>query len=203
MIIWTKTKLPIELVKRDQYQLWLKINISTSQPVFLCAIYIPPLESPYFQEETFQNIEQEFSHLQDLGNVLTGDKSDFIESQGTRFVTGINTFFPSHPPRQNCDQTGNSHGRQLLQLCQNPALYIVNHIAFTVKPLKPFSDHSQITLYIKQSETVPSPISTPYQMHKMLFKWTENSTTNYINAIESSEIQSLLHSFQIQEYLKN
>ncbi len=30
-----------------------------------------------------------------------------------------------------------------------------------------------------------------------------NSTTNYNNAIESSEIKSLLHSFQIQEYPKN
>ncbi len=129
----------------------------------------------------------------------------------------------------------NSHGRQLLQLCQNLALYIVNgrlrgdslgrftdssalgnstvdyaitdlHLSslrvFTVKPLKPFSDHSQIILYIKQSEILPKLIRTPYQRHKIMsFKWTENSTTNYINAIESSE--SLLHPFQIQEYSKN
>ncbi len=131
----------------------------------------------------------------------------------------------------------NAHGRQLLQLCQNLALYIVNgrlrgdslgrytyssalgnstvdyaitdlHLsslrAFTVKPLKPFSDHSQITLYIKQSETSPTPIRTPYQMIKIMsFKWTENSTTNYINAVESPEIQSRLHSFQTQAYPKN
>ncbi len=76
--------------------------------------------------------------------------------------------------------------------------------AFTVKPLKPFSDHSQITLYIKQSETSPTPIRTPYQMIKIMsFKWTENSATNYINAVESPEIQSLLHSFQTQAYPKN
>ncbi len=36
----------------------------------------------------------------------------------------------------------------------------------------------------------------------MSFKWTENSTTNYINAVESPEIQSLLHSFQTQAYPK-
>ncbi len=43
MIIWTKSELSIELVKREQYHLWLKIKkgiISTSQPVFLCAIYV-------------------------------------------------------------------------------------------------------------------------------------------------------------------
>ncbi len=150
-------------------------------------------------------------------NSKTGDKLDFIASQGTRFITGNNSLFPSHPPRQNWDLQVNAHGRQLLQLCQNLALYIVNgrlrgdslgrytyssalgnstvdyaitdlHLsslrAFTVKPLKPFSDHSQITLYIKQSETSPTPIRTPYQIIKIMsFKWTENSTTNYINAV--------------------
>ncbi len=170
-------------------------------------------------------------------NSRTGDKLDFIESQGSRFITGNNRFLPSHPPRQNCDPAVNAHGRQLLQLCQNLALYIVNgrlrgdslgrytyssalgnstvdyaitdlHLsslrAFTVKPLKPFSDHSQITLFIKQSETSPTPIRTPYHMHKIMsFKWTENSASNYMNAVESPEIQSLLHSFQTQAYPKN
>ncbi len=97
--------------------MWLKIKkgiISTSQPVFLCAIYIPPHESSYFQEETFPNIEQEISHFQAQGNVLlmgdlnskTGDKLDFIASQGTRFITGNNSLFPSHPPRQKLGSAG-------------------------------------------------------------------------------------------------
>lgn len=65
----------IELVNKEQYHLWLKIKegiISASQPVFLCAIYIPPLESPYFQEETFQNIERGISHFQAQ---VIGDKA--------------------------------------------------------------------------------------------------------------------------------
>ncbi|XP_056588353.1 uncharacterized protein LOC130408891 [Triplophysa dalaica] len=137
MILWIKSKLAIELVKKDQYHLWLKVQkgiISASQPVFLCAIYIPPLESPYFQEETFQNIEQEISHFQAQGNVLlmgdlnarTGKELDFLESQGTRFLTGNNNLYPSYPARENCDQTVNAHGRQLLKLCRGLALYIVN-----------------------------------------------------------------------------
>ncbi len=122
MIIWTKSDLSIELVKREQYHLWLKIKkgiISTSQPVFLCAIYIPPLESPYFQEETFQNIEQEISHFQAQGNVLlmgdfnsrTGDKLDFIESQGSRFITGNNRF-SSFPPPQTELWSGSERSRK-------------------------------------------------------------------------------------------
>lgn len=248
MIIWIKSELPIELIKKEQHHLWLKIQkgmISASKPVFLCAVYIPPLESPYFQEETFQNIEREISHFQAQGNVLlmgdlnarTGAELDFIESHGSRFITGNNHLYPSHPSRQNCDETVNAHGRQLLQLCRGLALYIVNGRlrgdslgrytyssalgnstvdytitdldlsslrAFTVKPLKPFSDHSQIILYIKQSETSPQTIRTPYQMSKIMsFKWTETSASNYSTAVDSSEIQSLIHSFQIQEYPKN
>ncbi len=137
MIIWIQSELAIELVKRDQYHLWLKIQkgiISASQHVFLCAIYIPPLESPYFQEETFQNIEEEISHFQAQGNVLlmgdlnarTGKELDFLESHGTRFITGYNDLYPSYPATENCDQTVNAHGRQLLQLCRGLALYIVN-----------------------------------------------------------------------------
>ncbi len=113
MIIWIKSELAIELVKRDQYHLWLKIQkgiISASQHVFLCAIYIPPppLESPYFQEETFQNTEQEISHFQAQGKVLlmgdyarTGKELDFLESHGTRFITGYNDLYPSYPTREN------------------------------------------------------------------------------------------------------
>ncbi len=52
---------------------------------------------------------------------------------------------------------------------------------FLFESIQPFSDHSQITLYIKQSETSPTPIRTPYQMIKMMsFKWTENSATNTV-----------------------
>ncbi len=87
--------------------MWLKIKkgiISTSQPVFLCAIYIPPLESPYFQKETFPNIGQETSYFQAQENVLlmgdfnsrTGDIR--FHSIGTRFITGNNRLFPPPPP---------------------------------------------------------------------------------------------------------
>ncbi len=109
IIIGTNSELSIELVKSEQYHVAENkkrhyINISARLSV--CHIYIPPLESPYFQDETFPNIEQEISHFQTQGNVLfmgdfnsrTGDKLDFIASQGSRFITGNNRLFP--PPRQ-------------------------------------------------------------------------------------------------------
>ncbi len=57
IIIWTNSELSIELVKSEQYHVAENkkrhyINISARLSV--CHIYIPPLESPYFQEETFQ-----------------------------------------------------------------------------------------------------------------------------------------------------
>lgn len=61
MIIWIKSELAIELVKRDQYHLWLKIQkgiISASQPVFLCAIYIPPSSLRISKRKPFKTLNK-------------------------------------------------------------------------------------------------------------------------------------------------
>ncbi len=51
MIIWIKSELAIELVKRDQYHLWLKNtkrnNISISACFPMCHIYTPPRVSVF------------------------------------------------------------------------------------------------------------------------------------------------------------
>ena len=48
--------------------------ICSPQDIFLCTIYIPPVQSPYFKEDTFPNIENEINHFQVQGSVLiTGD----------------------------------------------------------------------------------------------------------------------------------
>lgn len=76
--------------------------------------------------------------------------------------------------------------------------------AFTVKPLTPFSDHSQITLYIKQTQTITNTIRKQCQMNKITsFRWKENSFKNYTNTIKCTEIQSLLFLFQAYQYPKN
>lgn len=139
MLIWFKSELihSIKPIKQAENKLWLKISketLSTPQNVFLCAIYIPPLESPYFCEETFPNLEKEIIHFQSKGHIIicgdlnarTGDQPDFICNQGDHFITGGNVYFPSQHSRENSDKGVNTHGKNLLQLCRSLGLYIIN-----------------------------------------------------------------------------
>ncbi len=103
----------------------------------MCAIYIPPSESPYYSEDTFSTLEEETSHFQAQGNVLicgdlntrTGLKPDFTDTQGSKYInnklTVINNTF-SHIHRNNHDHTVNKNGKDLLQLCRILSLYIIN-----------------------------------------------------------------------------
>ncbi len=75
VIIWYKSKFHnhINTVKQGKYYTWLKIHkelLSSRKDIFLCAIYIPPSESPYYSEDTFSTLEEETSHFQAQGNVL-------------------------------------------------------------------------------------------------------------------------------------
>ena len=75
--------------------------------------------------------------------------------------------------------------------------------AFTVKPLTTLSDHSQITVYLKRTET---NTTTPPQPSKLFninksYRWAENSTDEYQKAIGNPEIQTLLDTFLDNTYV--
>lgn len=95
IIIWYKSKLHnfIDPLKIGKHYLWIKIKkglILSEKDVFLCAIYIPPSESPYYTEDMFPELEREANHFQAQGNVLicgdlnarTGTELDFTSTQG-------------------------------------------------------------------------------------------------------------------------
>ena len=94
----------------------------------------PPIESPYFNEDIFSTIEEEISHFQAQGSVLitgdlnarTGGKLDFTSTEGDSYITGTNLDFPILPNRNNYDKNTNRSGKQVLQLCRELGLYIVN-----------------------------------------------------------------------------
>ena len=63
----------ITFIKTGTFYIWLEIQkemISTEKNVLLCATYIPPLESPYFNEDSFSILEGEINHFQAQGHVL-------------------------------------------------------------------------------------------------------------------------------------
>jgi len=140
VLVWCREDLAkhISTVSVGKFHCWLKINqigISTKE-IYLCAIYIPPADSPYHEEEYLNNIHTEISHFQAQGNVLlcgdfnarTGSEPDDIDPKGDEYVFGQDppSITGKLPPRNNLDQTVNKTGRELVQLCRDSGLYILN-----------------------------------------------------------------------------
>jgi len=140
VLVWYREDLAkhISTVSVGKFHCWLKINqigISTKE-IYLCAIYIPPADSPYHEEEYLNNIHTEISHFQAQGNVLlcgdfnarTGSEPDDIDPKGDEYVFGQDppSITGKLPPRNNLDQTVNKTGRELVQLCRDSGLYILN-----------------------------------------------------------------------------
>ena len=220
-----------------KYYVWLKLKkelLLTDRELFVCAIYIPPSESPYFSEDTFHILETEISHFQAQGNVLicgdtdacTGTLTDLTDPQGDKYFTNGNIFNTfTLPHRNNSDQVINKSGKELVQLCRSLGLYFVNGrvrgdslgrftycsplghstvdymitdlepsslSSFTVKPLTPLSDHSQITLFIKRSD-IERIHTEPNKLYNIgnSYRWDQNSTEQYQRAIDTPKIQTL------------
>ena len=85
----------------DHSTIWIKIskNITgTDRDLFLCTVYIPPIDSPYYSEETFPNLHTQICRFQAQGNVLicgdlnarTGCRPDSNPDNGNVHIFGQN-----------------------------------------------------------------------------------------------------------------
>ncbi len=97
MITWYKSELThsITITKKVENHIWLKINKNTlcaKLHVHMCAIYIPPSESPYYNPDIFSALQKDIDHSKTLGNVLicgdsnarTGERPDTMNTQGDK-----------------------------------------------------------------------------------------------------------------------
>jgi hypothetical protein len=91
-----------------------KEMISTKK-MSLCATYIPPIESPYFNDDSYI-LEGEINHVQGQGHVLvcgdlnarTRQESDTLSTQGDKHLPGGYSIpSPICPPRHNYDNITN------------------------------------------------------------------------------------------------
>ena len=88
----------------------------------MCAIYIPLIESPYFNEGIFSTIEEEVSHFQAQGSVLitgdlnarSGEELDFTSTECDSYITGANLNFPILPNRDTYNKNTNKNRKQVL-----------------------------------------------------------------------------------------
>ena len=93
--------------------------------LYICAIYIPPESSPYFDDIIFDNVRDDINNFSCQGNPImicgdfnakTSNVNDFISISDKHcpdnfITTQINT------SRRNIDPELNSHGQKLIQLC--------------------------------------------------------------------------------------
>ncbi|KAK3538156.1 hypothetical protein QTP70_032475 [Hemibagrus guttatus] len=96
------------------------------------TVYIPPSDSPYYDEEIFPQLHTETCSFQAQGNVLicgdlnarTGALPDLNTEDGNYFIFGQH--YPRNLtdlPHHNFDSQVNKNGQDLLQLCESLGLY--------------------------------------------------------------------------------
>ena len=102
--------------------------------IFLCGAYIPPINSKYFSPEIFEELENDNAEFRSKGTVLlsgdfnsgSGKYEDYIPNDSDNLFDYFmeNIFIPAK--RNNYDNVLNSHGKNLLQICKNFDLRILN-----------------------------------------------------------------------------
>ena len=75
MLIWYRADLThsIKLVKTGTFYIWLDIYkeiITAENNGIICTNYIPPIESPYFNDNSFSILKGEIKHFQSQEHVL-------------------------------------------------------------------------------------------------------------------------------------
>ena len=139
VMVFVKNHLASKVVlkKSTNNFVWCEINkeiMGTLNHVYLCGVYIPPINSKYFLPELFEELENDVAEFQTKGPVIllgdfnsrTGKYEDHISIDSDNLLdnTSENSFIPKQ--RNNYDNILNGHGKNLLQVCKNLDLRIIN-----------------------------------------------------------------------------
>ena len=128
----------IEIVKASSNFVWCKISktvLGRQKDLFMCCLYIPPMYSPYFADNLFENLEHDVEKFSKLGNIMMlgdfnariGLASDFVSKEGNDLITNdCSALSREVKQRKNFDENLNSHGKSLLDLCRAFDLNILN-----------------------------------------------------------------------------
>ena len=112
--------------KDTEGQIWVVLNLLVNYT--LGGVYIPPDDSPYFQQEYIGALE---THTRDSENVIVlGDLNGrvavpkFSDPDGVPYVyNGV------------VDPTLNARGRAIMNVCENNNMVICNHLAYKGRQL--------------------------------------------------------------------
>ena len=106
----TTSKQGIKLISHRNNLLWTKLDktfLHIEKDIFLCAVYIPPRDSPYFNPDIFDELQTDITKFSSKGfgllegdfNARTGCAQDFIDIDQCIHMPGDN-FSPKHDLRR-------------------------------------------------------------------------------------------------------
>ena len=120
----------IPIVKKTCNFLWFKIEkdyAKSVKDINTCDLYILPCNSPYFNVELFEELENDIEIFSSQGSILlmgdlnarTGKYSDSVYKEGNNLFTNDQSEFSLCPTQRNgFDNELNSHGKRLLGICK-------------------------------------------------------------------------------------
>ncbi len=117
--------------------IWLEVkSILPLSSLYLCAVHIPPHDSPYYQEECFLQLQRDILHFQSKGNIITcgdlnartGREIDYVNTTDNGHIFGdiVSQSRPAITSGTSCDNVININEKQMLKLCKGQVLYIIN-----------------------------------------------------------------------------
>ena len=128
-------------ITESENRLWIKLDktfFGFKTDLFICACYIPPVTSPYYDED-FVKLEQEISKIPNKDNILIiGDlnarisnTSDYIEDEADIHSSIQNILPENYNPdfnikRNSMDKILNIQGQNLIDLCIASRLRVLN-----------------------------------------------------------------------------
>lgn len=143
----------MEVVKSvSEYILWIKINKSFSSlhnDIIIGALYIPPSQSTFYNDDQFMQLEQDITSMCSENEYvyITGDansrtaklkdytRSDTFLSEYFNFDEETLFFYDCinniqtekvNTERSSMDTKTNTHGYNLIEICKNNNIFIVN-----------------------------------------------------------------------------
>ena len=112
-----------------------KICQNRQRYLYVWPLYHAPCNSPYFNVELFEELENDVEIFSSLGSILpmgdlnarTGKYSDNVCKEGNNLITNDQSEFSLCPTHRNSfDNELNSHGKTLLEICKSAELRILN-----------------------------------------------------------------------------
>ena len=97
LLFKTKFQSRVNIEKLTKNFLWCQIDksvLGSPQDLFICGVYIPPGNSPYFDDEIFNNLESDVAYFSTKDNIMllgdfnarTSKIEDYVSKEGNTFI---------------------------------------------------------------------------------------------------------------------